>query len=620
MRPHRLELMACLFLILATLAVYWQVGNHEFINLDDNKYVTENRHIQAGLTLKGIKWALTATDITYWHPLTWLSLILDHDLYGLNPGGYHLTNLLLHIANTLLLFLTFKRMTGAHWRSAFVAALFALHPLNVESVAWVAERKNVLSTFFWMLTLWTYARYAERPSLNRYLLVLLPFALGLMAKPMLVTLPFVLILLDYWPLGRLQLNSLSTIWGERAGVRGVLWEKVPLLALSAISIYLSSLSVQRLGVVVSTESVPMGLRIANALVSYVCYIGKMIWPHNLAVYYPPPVVVPMWQAAGAALFLVFVSVLAIRASRQRPYLAVGWLWYVGTLVPVIGLVRAGLWPAMADRFAYVPFIGLFVIITWGVADLVTKWRYQRLMLATITGAVLLPLAICTWLQAGHWKNSIALFEHTLGATGDNYLAHYNMGGALGERGNLEESMSHYSKALRIKTRYAKGHGDLGVALAEQRRLEDAIDHYSEALRIKPHLREQIKPNLAKTHNNLGNTLARLGKFEDAMAHYSEALRIKPDYAEVHYNIGLLFGRMENYHGELHAYERAIRLKPNYAKAYSNLGVAYAQIGRYPKAVWAFKEALRLNPDDRAAQQNLKMAYDKIKNGKNNFGE
>ncbi len=358
MHRHRLKLMVCLFLIVATLAVYWQVGDHEFINFDDNLYVTENRHVQAGLTFEGIKWALTTTDVAYWHPVTWLSLMLDYELYGLNSRGYHLTNLLFHILSTLLLFVVLKRMTGAHWQSAFVAALFALHPLNVESVAWVVERKNVLSTFFWMLTVWTYARYAERPKLNRYLLILPPFALGLMAKPMLVTLPFVLILLDYWPLGRLQLNVLPTIWGER----GVLWGKVPLLALSAVSIYLSSLSIER----GCSEPASMSLRIANALVSYVGYIGKMIWPHNMAVFYPPPDMVPIWQAVLAALFLVFVSVLVIRTARQRPYLAVGWLWYIGTLVPAIGLVRAGLWLAMADRFAYVPFIGLFVMIAWGV--------------------------------------------------------------------------------------------------------------------------------------------------------------------------------------------------------------------------------------------------------------
>ena len=499
MRRNLLTLLTTLFLIVATLAVYWQVGNHEFINFDDNLYVTENFHVQAGLTLKGIKWALTTTDVAYWHPVTWLSLMLDYDLYGLNSRGYHLSNLLFHILSTLLLFMVLKRMTGAHWQSAFVAALFALHPLNVESVAWVVERKNVLSAFFWMLTLWTYTRYAERPQVSRYLLILPPFALGLMAKPMLVTLPFVLLLLDYWPLGRLQINSLSTLWGERAGVRGVLWEKVPLLALSVISIYLSSLSVQRLGVVVSTESAPMGLRITNALVSYVGYIGKMIWPHNLAVFYPPPIMAPIWQAVVAALFLVFISVLVIRAAKQRPYLAVGWLWYIGTLVPAIGLVRAGLWPAMADRFAYVPLIGLFVMIAWGVVDLTERWCHRLPALCVSTGVILLAFGICTWLQVGHWQNSIALFTHTLNATANNHVAH----------------------------------NYLGLALADEKRSEEAISHYFEAVRIKP--------NFAEARINLGKGYFGQGDVDGAIAEFRRAILLTPRSPEAHYNLGIAYG-------------------------------------------------------------------------------
>lgn len=425
--------------------------------------------------------------------------MLDYELYGLNSRGYHLSNLLFHILSALLLFAALKRMTGAHWQSAFVAALFALHPLNVESVAWVVERKNVLSAFFWMLTLWTYTRYAQRSQVSRYLLILIPFAMGLMAKPMLVTLPFVMILLDYWPFERLQLNSFSTLWGEKSWVRGVLWEKVPLLALSAISIYLSSLSVQRFGVVVSTESAPMSLRIANALVSYAGYIGKMIWPYNLAVFYPPPDIVPIWQAVLAALFLAFVSILVIRAARQRPYLAVGWLWYVGTLVPVIGLVRAGLWPAMADRFAYVPLIGLFVMIAWGVPDLTAKWRYQKLALSTSAGVIFLAFAICTWFQVGHWQNSIALFRYTLNVTADNYVAH----------------------------------NYLGLALAEEERSEEAISHYSEAVRIKP--------NFAEARINLGKGYFGQGDVDGAIAELKRAILLAPRSPEAHYNLGIAYG-------------------------------------------------------------------------------
>jgi len=544
MRRNFLTFLTALFLIAATLAVYWQVGDHEFIDFDDNLYVTENSHVQAGLTLKGVKWALTTTDVAYWHPVTWLSLMLDYELYGLNSRGYHLTNLLFHILSTLLLFAALKRMTGAHWQSAFVAALFALHPLNVESVAWVVERKNVLSTFFWMLTMWTYARYAERPKLNRYLLILPPFALGLMAKPMLVTLPFVLLLFDYWPLNRFQVGQSAEEADSktRSSVNsGYQWslvfrlvlEKVPLIALSVISIYLSFLSVQRFGVVVSTESVQMGLRIANALVSYAGYIGKMIWPHNLAVFYPPPVMVPIWQAVLAALFLVFVSFLVIRAARQRPYLAVGWLWYIGTLVPAIGLVRAGLWPAMADRFAYVPLIGLFVIFAWGVPDLMARRRYQKSVLAICTGAVLLAFAICAWLQAGHWKNNFSLFKHTVNVTANNWVAHNIVGSVLAEQGMLKEAMVHYSEALRIKPYYTQAHFNMGVALVRQGRLREAVAYYREAVRIKP--------DFAEAYINLGIAYFGQGDVDKAISEFKCAISLAPGNSDAHYNLGIAYG-------------------------------------------------------------------------------
>jgi hypothetical protein len=437
----RRDVLLCLFLIVISLAVYLQVRNHEFIHLDDYLYIAENRHIQQGLTTESVTWALTATDISYWQPMTLLSLILDYELYGLNPLGYHLTNLLLHLLNTLLLFLVLKRMTGSIWRSAFVASLFALHPLNVESVAWATERKNVLSTTFWMLTMWTYVLYVERPVIVRYVLVFLCFALGLMSKPMLVTLPFVLLLLDYWPLGRFQfrrsaaeieaqehkLLQPSSRWASN--FRLVL-EKVPLVVLSVVAIYVSSLSVQRSGIVISTETVPMTLRIANALVSYVGYIGKMFWPQKLAVFYPYPTMLPTWQVAGAGLLLIGVTLVAIWTFQRLPYLVTGWLWYLGTLIPVIGLKQVGLWPAMADRFAYVPLIGLFIIIAWGGSELVAGWRHRRVVLSVVAGAAIAAAMICTWRQLHHWRNTAELFKHALEVTTDNYVAHNNFGNEL----------------------------------------------------------------------------------------------------------------------------------------------------------------------------------------------
>ena len=362
-RP-RSEFIVCLFLVVITIMAYRQLPSHDILSFDDNAYITQNIHVHEGITRENIAWAFRSVDFAYWHPLTWLSHMFVFQIFGMNPFMHHLINLFLHIANILLLFIVLKRMTGSLWRSAFVAALFALHPLNVESVAWASERKNVLSTFFWMLTMLTYVRYAECPGFYRYLMTFFVFALGLMAKPMLVTLPFVLLLLDYWPLCRFKLSqsggmghgfSQSIPSGSRwSPVLRLVLEKVPFLSLSAVCIYLSSLSVQHLGIVISTASVPMKLRIYNALVSYVSYIKKMVWPHNLAVYYPYPESIPFWKVAGSVSFLVCVSILVFRALRSKPYLAVGWLWYIGTLVPAIGLTQAGLWPAIADRFSYVP--------------------------------------------------------------------------------------------------------------------------------------------------------------------------------------------------------------------------------------------------------------------------
>jgi len=519
----RSELLICLLLGLIALAVYWHVTNHEFIYYDDPLYVIENHHVRAGLTLKSFAWSFNfkEKDRTYWHPLTWLSHILDCQLYGLNPGMHHLTNLVLHVASSILLFLVLSRMTGALWKSAFVAALFALHPLNVDSVAWVAERKNVLSTFFWMLTMLTYAYYSKQPNTYKYLLTFFCFALGLLAKPMLVTLPFVLLLLDYWPLGRLRHPTTPSAF------RLVL-EKVPFFVLSGVGIYLSASSVEGLGTVIPMELRPMELRVANALVSYVSYIGKMIWPQGLAIHYPYPDMVPTWKATCAGLFLVLVSLVVFPAIKRKPYLSVGWLWFLGTLVPVTGLVQVGLWPAMADRWAYVPLIGLFIMIAWGVCDLVARWSRKKTVLASLSLAILLVLMILSWTQVRYWKNSIALFEHALNVTMNNVPAHNNLGKSLAKRGEIAEAIIHFSEALRIKPRYAKAHYNLGLAFANQDRTTEAIIHFSEALRIKP--------GLAEAHHNLGVALMRKGKIVDAIAHFREALIIRPDFSSAHSNL------------------------------------------------------------------------------------
>ena len=567
----RSEFIICLLLVVIILAAFWQLSSHDFLAFDDNGYITQNTHVHEGITWKNIVWTFSSTDFGYWHPLTWMSHMLVFQVFGLKSGMHHLTNLFLHIANTLLLFFVLKRMTGALWQSAFVAAMFAIHPLNVESVAWASERKNVLSTFFWMLTMLTYVRYAERPGFHRYLLTLFVFVLGLMAKPVLVTLPFVLLLLDYWPLCRFKLirsrDNQDTHTSKNTGVQRshllrLVLEKIPFLSLSVVCIYLSSLSIQRFGIVVSTASVPMKLRIANALVSYLSYIKKMVWPHNLAVFYPYPQTFSLWQTVGAGLLLLCISFLVLRAVRPKPYLAVGWLWYLGTLVPAIGLVQAGLWPATADRFAYVPLIGLFMVIAWGVPDLVVRWRHRKAGLAVIAATLFPFLMATTGLQLRHWQNGVTLFTHNLNVTHNNSLAHYELGNALKQKGKFEKAMFHYSKALQINPNYVEAHNNLGYTLTRQKNYKDAIYHFNKALRIKP--------KYIEVHNNLGTALAYQGNFKDAVYHFNKALEINPNYAGAYYNLGKIYLNQGKIEKAILLYRKALDLNPDMTEALYNL--------------------------------------------------
>jgi Tfp pilus assembly protein PilF len=562
-----------LVLILATSAVYWHVTGHDFVLLDDRLYVYENSHVQNGLTSDSIIWAFTTTHAGFKIPLTWLSLMLDFELYGLDAGGYHLTNLLLHIANVLLLFFILKLMTGALWRSGFVAALFALHPLHVESVAWVTERKDVLSILFWLLTMWAYLGYVERPGMRRYLLMIVSFTLGLMAKPMLVTLPFVLLLLDYWPLGRFQVGQSadapeSSVQAPiksgqpMSSVLSLVWEKTPLFALAAVSSVVTFLAQKSAEALVHFETWPITIRIANGLVSYVKYLGKMIWPRSLAVFYPHPGhSLPIWKAAGAGVLLLCISILVLRGARRYPYLVVGWLWYIGTLVPVIGFVQSGL-QAMADRFTYIPLIGLYIIIAWGVPEIVPRWPHRKLYLATLSTTLFLFLMALTWKQVQYWKNSISLFEHTLEVTSNNWLVNIDLGTELYREGRTDDAIKHYLEALRIKPDNAEAHNNLGIALDREGRTDDAIKHYLEALRIRP--------DYAKAHDNLGNAFVRKGRTDDAIKHYLEALRIKPDDAEVHNNLGIAFARKGNFDVAVKHFQKALQINPNFSYARDNL--------------------------------------------------
>jgi Tfp pilus assembly protein PilF len=603
----RRKTFICLVLITVTLAVFWQVSNHEFVNFDDDDYVSENPHVQSVLSRQAIIWAFTATRAANWHPLTWLSHMIDCQLYGLNPSGHHLTNVLFHLVNTLLLFLLLNRITGASWRSGFVAALFAVHPLHVESVAWVAERKDVLSTLFWLLTMWAYIYYVEKPRLHRYLLTLLTFALGLMAKPMLVTLPVVLLFLDYWPLKRFEIGQSasglpaasqpSTI-AEKPGAQAfrLLLEKTPLFVLAAVSAFVTFVVQKSGGAVGALEVYPIKIRVANALVSYVSYMVKMIWPQNLAVFYPHPgQSLPMWQAAAAGLLLLLISIAVIRAGRRQPYLPVGWLWYLGTLVPVIGLVQVGA-QAMADRYTYVPLIGLFIMAAWGVPELLAKYRFQRTVLATLATILLVTPTLVSKRQVRHWQNSLTLFQHAVEVTADNYVAHDSLGNALAQQGMLDQAIVHYRESLRIKPNLVNTHNNLGVALLQQGEINRAMAQYYQALRLKP--------DSAETHNNLGVALFTVGQLDQAIGHYLTAIKLDPNFGKAYNNLGNVLARKGKLDEAISQYSRALELKPNYPEAHNNLGVALAQQEKFREAIAHFKRALQLRPDYSQARSNL----------------
>jgi Tfp pilus assembly protein PilF len=604
MSRHRPELLVCLSLIIITLTLYWQVQHHEFINLDDPLYITKNPIVQKGLTKEGVLWAFAFNDVSYWHPLTWLSHMVDCELYSLNPKGHHLSNVLFHIASTLLLFLALRRMTGALWRSAFVAAFFALHPLNVESIAWAANRKGVLSTFFWTLTLWSYVCYVERPRKGTYLIVLTFFVLGLLSKPTVVTFPFVLLLLDYWPLERLRFRnpsvghqkvatSSATKREERAS--RLIAEKIPLLAFSAASIFITYLSSLHKDIVIAHETLPMGLRLENAVVSYVKYLVETMWPFNLAVFYPFPKAVPSWQIAGAATFLLCTTAFVIWKIKRVPWLTVGWLWYLGTLVPVIGLMQQGLWPALADRFAYIPLIGLFIMLAWGFGDLLTGQRLWKFVSYALFAAVFMGFFIMAWVQARYWQNTISLFDHALSVAKGNHLAHYNLGAALHEQGKTEQAISHFLKAIDIMPDNAQFQVGYGTALLAQGNVEEAIVQFSGALRKVP--------EYAEAHINMGAALLKKGKTDEALSHYRKALRSKP-LPEAHHGLGLILAGQGKFNEALYHYRQALSLKPDYAQVHNDLGVLFTYQGRTKEAVSHFKEALRINPDYENPRRNL----------------
>ncbi|WP_051408850.1 tetratricopeptide repeat protein [Syntrophorhabdus aromaticivorans] len=625
-------------LVLLTALAFWQVGSCGFINFDDNSYVDGNSRVQQGITARSIIWAFTTGHASNWHPLTWISHMVDVQVFGLRPTWHHLMNLLFHIANTVLLFFVLHRMTKALWQSAFVAALFALHPLHVESVAWVAERKDVLSTFFWIIAIGAYASYVERPGLKRYLVVCGSFILGLLAKPMLVTLPFVLLLLDYWPLGRLERNPAGEDPAQTpifrwATVRPLLVEKIPFFVLAAFSCVITYFVQYHGGAMQPAGKLPLAARLANALVSYAAYMGKMLWPVNLAVLYPHPGWWPAWKVLFALVLLAAITAAVMKGARRRPYLPVGWLWYVGTLIPVIGIVQVGS-QAMADRYTYIPLIGLFIIAAWGIPGLLVRLPRRREVLASLASLCLICLFFLTWKQVSYWRSSITLYNHTLAITKRNGAIYMNRGIANWLGGNYGAALADLNNAIENSPWVALNYVNLGVVHNSLRDHMRAIAAFNKAAELDPgyapiYLNRgmayeamgdytraiadftkavAINPGFAAAYGNRGATYGAMGDYTRAIADFNKAIEINPWNAAAHYNRGKAYESIGNHAGAIADFTKAVAINPGFAAAYDNRGAAYGAMGDHMRAIADFNKAIEINPRFAPAYRNRGLAF------------
>lgn len=632
-----IKIVVSVLLLITVCIAYWQVANCDFVTFDDDAYVYENHRVQGGLTFANVVWAFTTFEVSNWHPVTWLSYMLDYQLFGLSPQAFHLINLFFHIINTILLLYILHRMTHAFWPSAFVAALFALHPLHVESVAWIAERKDVLSVFFGLLTIGAYDFYVKRPGIGRYLWVFIFFVLGLMSKPMIVMLPFILLLLDYWPLCRLRIgksensavkemlqtknskkpkqnskksagnsipslvkNFISRQWPL---LRLLIWEKIPLFAAAGIAGLLTMAAQQKAGAIGLIETFPLLARIENAFVAYILYIGKMFWPQNLVAFYSHPGTYPFWQYIGSALILILVTVAAVRFRKKYPYLIVGWLWYLISLLPVIGIVQAG-GQSIADRYTYLPLIGLFIMITWLVGDILPAAQFKRPIIIASSLSILLACLIQTRSQVLYWKNSVTLFQHVFDVTGSNGATNYLLGNAYAKQGRCSDALRYLTVSVRQNPGFSDSLKSLltcldnpgqvtastirnnqtseqygnrayqyniaGFGLLVQKRTAEAIPCFRKAL--------ELQPDFAEAQYNLGNVMAMSGMIDTAAGHYRKALKIMPNYAEAHNNLGSILYKQGKINEAIEHFSAALRLKPGYADAQKNLQIALKNKG------------------------------------------
>jgi tetratricopeptide (TPR) repeat protein len=646
-------IVVSLGLLALAFGAFYPCLRNGFITFDDSLYITGNPHVQGGFTWDNFRWAFTTLDGGIWHPFTWLSIMLDCQLYGLDPAGHHFTNVMLHAANTVFLFLAWRKLTGLVWSSAFVAALFAVHPLHVESVAWAAERKDVLSGFFWMLALLAYAYYVEtapspsggpqspagfwtrfrsRRAKLCYLLCLLAFVCGLMSKSMVVTLPLILLLLDVWPLRRAQTSS----------ALGLALEKLPFFFIALLLSLLTMHSQRQLGALISAADLPLGRRVANALLSYFTYLGQTLWPRNLAVFYPFPKTIPIGLPILAALLLLGFSVLAVRWRGRRPYLFTGWFWYLLTLLPVIGLIQVGS-QSHADRYVYLPLIGIFALATWTLLELLKSIALPNTVISSAAIAVLTACLFVTHRQISYWTDSETLFRWALAVTEDNRIAHDNLGTALMRRGQVDEAIGHFKatlrlkpddpeelnnlalvllrkgetgeaislleQALRLRPRDDSTHYSLGLAYGQTGRLEDAQKQFAEALRLQP--------GRADARCGLGIVLLRLRQPDQAIAELNEALRLNPRYPEAHYQLGVALMGKGQVAPAIENFYHAILLKPDYVDAHRSLAIALGSQGKLDDAIQEFQNILGITPDNAQAHCDLGIAL--MRNGRVNEG-
>lgn len=634
--------IVCVLLVSAIIAVYAQSVAYDFITVDDSLYVTNNGHVKEGFTRQSVCWAFTGTGAGNWHPLTWISLMVDHRISDLNPSSYHRTNIALHVLNTLLLLLVFRRLTGSLWRSSFVAALFALHPLHVESVAWISERKDVLSTLCWLSGIWIYISYVRRQSAARYAALAGVFVLGIMAKPMLVSFPVTLLLLDIWPLRRLSPGT-----NRPATVTKLVLEKTPLFAITIASCFVTLWAQRTGGAIAGFEQLPFSFRLSNAMVSYMAYLAKFVWPFHLALFYPHPAnTLEVWKILASLIALAGVTGYSIRAAGKRPYLTFGWLWYLITPVPVIGIVQVGS-QALADRYTYVPFLGIFVLIAWGVPDLMGRvfgaagetGSRPAVALGTTACMVLMALATLSYKQVQYWKDDIAAWTHAVAVTPPNAFAEYNLARALDTKHRDHEAIAHYQEAVRMDPNRSEAFNNLGIVLMNEGRYEEAKSALESALRVKP--------NYAKALCNLGVLLCKMKHYDEGFKRYDEAIRSDPEAAEsrgkfassicdygidlaghgdltgaagqfaraldidpysamAHYDLGVTYAVLKKLDLAQREYEKAIDADSNCVQAHNNLGVLLGEQGKFDEAIMHFKAALSIKPDLKSAGDNLKL--------------